>query len=216
MLAGGPAEILKLGNTYRPLVMVKGKPLIDWTIAAVKKAGYSHIIIVGSKEVLSEIYKHLGESGIEYIEERQHLNTAKTLQLVKDKIKSTFLFVPCDHYFEIDLKDMEHYHLQSRTTCTLAVYAGTKHAWTKSSIVRMEGNHIMEYFESPAQAKTHLTALMIGFAEPEIFDNIPAAQISYSLQKDVFTELAKQKKLTGYLYDGIWKNIHDKNDAKYL
>ena len=107
ILTGGPSSNLKVGSTYRPLVKLKDKTLIDILIAKVRKAGYDDIIIIGSKQVLSEIFKELGETGITYIEEKKHLNTAKTLQLAKDMIKTSFLFIPCDHYFEIDLKEME-------------------------------------------------------------------------------------------------------------
>jgi NDP-sugar pyrophosphorylase family protein len=216
ILAGGPSENLKVGDTFRPLVKIKGKHLIQIIIERVRKAGYEHILIIGSKEVLSEIYKVLGEGGIEYIEEKVHLNTAKTLQLAKSRIKSTFLFVPCDHYFEIDLKEMELYHKHNNIPCTLAVYSGTEYEWTKTSIVKMEGNKIVEYIANPEHVDTHLTSLMIGFAQPEIFDIIPSAEISYSLQKDVFPELAKQGKLVGYIYPGKWKNIHSKKDAEEL
>ena len=216
ILAGGQSINLQVGKTYRPLIKVKGKPLIELIIANVRKAGFSDIIIVGSKEVLSEIYKLLGEMGIDYIEEKKHMNTAKTLQLAAGRIKSTFLFVPCDHYFEIDLKEMEIYHKHNKGICTLAVYSGVEYEWKKSSIVKMGGNKIVEYTETPKYVKTHLTSLMIGFAEPELFDSIPSADIAYSLQEDVFPDIAKKGSLIGYLYSGKWKNIHSIKDVKDL
>jgi len=216
ILAGGDPDNLKLGDTYRPLVRIKNKPLIEVIIENARKAGYDYFCIIGSKEVLSEIYKVLGEEGIEYIEEKKHLNTAKTLQLARSRVKSTFLFVPCDHYFEIDLKSMENYHRHNDTVCTLAVYSGTEHEWKKSSIVEMEGNNIVGYSEIPKSMQTHLTALMIGFAETEIFEMIPSADIPYSLQKDVFPELARKRKLVGYIYSGKWKNIHHQRDVETI
>lgn len=214
ILAGGDPCNLKAGSTYRPLIKIKGKYLIELIIEKARKAGYESIVIIGSKEVISEIYKILGEHGIEYIEEKNHLNTAKTLQLAKEKIKSTFLFIPCDHYFEIDLRDMEIYHRRNDYKCTLAVYSGTEYEWKKSSVVKIEGNRITEYLETPKYVETHLTSLLIGFAEPEIFEYIPSAEISYSLQKDLFPELAKKGMLLGYIYSGKWKNIHSVEDVK--
>ncbi len=218
ILAGGPPKNLFVpeANTYRPLLKINGKFLILDIIEKLKKTGYNDVIIVGSKEVLSEIYKNIGESEVTYIEEKNHLGTAKTLQLAEEKVKGTFIFVPCDHYFEIDLKDMELYHKKNQGISTLVVYSGTKHAWDKSSIVELEGNVIKKYMEHPKKKSSFLTSLLIGFAEPEIFSFIPKAKLSYSLQEDVFPEIAKKGKLIGYLFSGEWSNIHSKEDTKEI
>lgn len=217
ILAGGkPVNLyVKSAKCYRPLLDIGGRTLIEDILAKVTKAGFSEIIIIGGKEVLSEIYKKIGEGKdvvIEYIEEKTHLNSANTLLLAKPKIKDTFLFVPCDHYFEVDLQAMEKYHKHQGGLATLAVYSGTDYVWSKSSIVDLDGNLITKYEEKPEKNKTFLTALMMGFLEPEVFNLIPK-NLSYSLQDDVFTELAKKKQLYGYLYSGVWKNIHTKEDA---
>jgi mannose-1-phosphate guanylyltransferase len=214
ILAGGPAHELKAGESYRPLLRVRGRPLIVDIVDKVRHAGYEHVIIVGSKEVLSHIFRVVGERGIEYVEEREHLGTAHTLALAREKLSQTFLFVPCDHYFELDLQKMEQYHLQHRGAVTLAVYSGKKYAWQRSAMVEVEGNLITSYVEHPKESVSYLTSLMIGFAEPEIFNRIPSAALPYSLQEQVFVELAKQRKLIGYLFSGIWKNVHSRADTR--
>lgn len=216
ILAGGPSKNLKSEDTYRPLIKVKGKPLIKHLIDKAESAGYSDIIIVGSKEVLSEIYKIIGDSDIDYIEEKKHLGIAKTLQHAQEKIKGTFLFMLCDHYFELDLRKMEEYHKRNHKIVTLAVYSGTKYSWGSSSIVELEGNLIVEYKEHPKNRTSYLTSVMVGFAEPSIFEFIPKAELTYSLQEDVFPELAKKRELIAYIFSSKWKNIHDKEDVKDL
>ncbi len=223
ILAGGEPERLyskEIGN-YRPLARIKGKSLIQDIIEKARKANYSEILIIGSKQVLSAIYNEIGDGksldvSIEYLEEKEHLGSGKTLSLAKGHIKSTFLFVPCDHYFEINLEEVEAYHKRNKATATLVIYSGTAHEWKKSSIVSLEGNLIVKYIEKPKYVETHLTSLMIGFAEPEIFSSIPSGQITWSLQENIFTELAKKKKLVGYVYSGKWKNIHSKKDVEEL
>jgi NDP-sugar pyrophosphorylase family protein len=214
ILAGGSPKNLRVGETCRPLLKVRGKPLIVDIIDKVKHAGYETIVIIGSKDVLSAIFRVVGEAGIEYIEEKEHLGTAKTLALAKARLTQTFLFLPCDHYFELDLKQMETYHKHNKGVATLAIYSGKKYAWPQSSMVELEGNLITSYTEHPKETLSYLTSLLIGFAEPEIFDYIPSAALPYSLQEDVFVELARQGKLVGYLFSGKWKNIHRKEDAK--
>ncbi|MDO8564312.1 MAG: sugar phosphate nucleotidyltransferase [Nanoarchaeota archaeon] len=224
ILAGGPSEnlLIKGKDIYRPLVEIKGKTLIKHSIEQAKAGGYNYILIIGSKKVLSAIYSNLGDGKdmqveIEYLEEKEHLGSGKTLALAKDKIKSTFLFLPSDHYFEkLDIKKIEEYHKLNKGVATLVVYSGTTNEWAKSSIVDLEGNKIKIYEEKPKNVKTHLTALMTGIAEPEIFDYIPSGKINWSLQENIFTELAKKELLIGYIFSGKWKNIHDKHDLVNL
>ncbi len=223
VLAGGSPEKLYMPEMklYRPLVKIKGRTLIEDIIGKANKAGYNDILIIGSKEVLSAIYNELGDGkgldvNIEYLEEKEHLGSAKTLSLAKPHIKNTFLFVPCDHYFETSLEEVENYHKRNKGTATLVIYSGTAHEWKKSSIVSLEGNLIVKYVEKPKYVETHLTSLMIGFAEPEIFGMVPAGKLTWSLQENIFTELAKRKKLVGYVYSGKWKNIHSRKDTEEL
>ncbi len=223
ILAGGSPEKLYIPGikAYRPLVRIGGKSLIQDIIEKAKKAGYPDILIMGSKEVLSSIYNELGDGkligvSIEYLEEKEHLGSAKTLSLARNYIKGTFLFLPCDHYFEMDLLEVEAYHKRNKGIATLVTYSGTAHEWKKSSIVSLEGNIIVKYVEKPKYVDTHLTSLMIGFAEPEIFNSVPEGKITWSLQENIFSELARKKRLVGYLYSGRWKNIHSEADVEEL
>ena len=96
------------------------------------------------------------------------------------------------------------------------VYAGTSDEWKSSSLVDLEGNKIRLYEEQPKKIKTHLTALMMGFLEPEVFQLIPASKVYWSLQENVFATLAKRNQLVGYLFSGRWRNIHKKEDLFIL
>ena len=201
---------------YRPLLPIGKKTLIEDSIQKVRDAGFDQIYVVGAKEILAAIFQVLGENGIIYVEEEKHLGSAKTLSLLRNKIKNTFLFVASDHFFDIDLRAVEKYHLEHKGVVTLVTYSGSEHEWNKSSIVKLEGNKITEYSESPGKVKTHLTSILVGFAEPEIFDFIPKSDVTYSLQTGVFPQVAKEGKLIGYLFSGTWKNIHSAQDVKEL
>ncbi|RMF55446.1 hypothetical protein D6745_02140 [Candidatus Woesearchaeota archaeon] len=217
ILAGGPPQnLLTKKGIYRPLIRIKDKTLIEDIISKLRNSGFEQIFIIGSKKILAAIFQVIGETGIVYVEETKHLGTAKTLSLLRSKLRNTFLFVPCDHYFELDLRAIEKYHLENKGIVTLVVYSGVEHEWKKSSIVKLEGNRITEYVESPKYVKTHLTSILIGFAEPTVFGYIPKSDINYSLQKDLFVQLAKEGKLIGYIFSGKWKNVHSEDDAKEI
>ena len=221
ILAGGEPEKLYIKelSAYRPLVKINNTPLIVDIIRKVRQAGYTSVIIIGAKEVLSAIYNNAGDGKelnvrIDYVEEKEHLGSGKSLSLAKPYIKNTFLLLPCDHYFEIDLSDLEQYHQRNKKAATLVVYAGTEDEWNKSSIVRLEGNLIVDYIDRPKKADTHLTAIMIGLMEPAVFNSIPPGKISWSLQENVFPALAKKRELVGYIFAGKWRNVHTKADVE--
>ena len=58
VLAGGPAKGLWMpdAKTYRPLIHVKGRPLIVDTLLKLRASGISEAIIIGSHKVNSAIF----------------------------------------------------------------------------------------------------------------------------------------------------------------
>jgi dTDP-glucose pyrophosphorylase len=220
ILAGGDPEklFIKELKTYRPLVKIGKKTLIEDNILKCKKEGFKNIIIVGSQKLISKLYEILGngtEYGVSiiYVEEKKELGSAKSLELVKDYIKTDFLFLPCDFYFDFDIKKLLEFHRSHNGVVTVGIHAGTSYDWRKG-IVQMDGYKIIDYEEKPKKPKTYLVAVFIGFMKPEIFDYIPPGDVFWSLQENVFPRLAKEGKLVGYPIAGNWVNIHTKEDLK--
>jgi len=216
ILAGGPAKGLWVpdAKTYRPLVRVKGKPLIADTLQKLRASGISEAIVVGSHKVNSAIFNEVGNGSslgipVKYVEEKEHKGSAHTLWLAREHLKGTFLFLPCDHYFDFDLNTIFSFHRKQESLITLAVYYGTAFEWTKTSLVRMDGPLITEYWEKPAKPQSHLIATMTGYAEPEAF----ALLDSKGSLDSQFAKLSKMRKLSGCLVSGSFVNVHSKKDA---
>lgn len=220
ILAGGNAEKLKVGNTYRPLVDIGGKMLIEDMIEKTKKIDFNNVAIVGQSKLLNEIFKKIGNGkelgvNIKYIEEEMPLGSAKTLEMSKPFIDSTFMFLPCDHYFNFDLKEMLKFHKTQNYVVTLGVYAQTNFEWN-TSVVRVAGHRIVEYVEHTKKPKSHLRGVMIGFAEPSVFNYIPSGKIHCSLQENVFQDLVKDKLISAFLVSGDWVNVHEEKDVSLV
>jgi len=148
-----------------------------------------------------------------YIEEAKELGTAKTLELAKKNLKGDFLFLPCDHFFDIDLKELYQFHLTHEGVATLGIHAKTSFDWN-TSIVVLKGFRIIDYEEFPKVPKTHLISIFIGFMNDEIFDSIPPGDIHWSLQENLFPKLAKDGQLVGYPISGNWVNVHSRKDVE--
>jgi mannose-1-phosphate guanylyltransferase len=222
ILAGGNPEklFIKELGTYRPLVSIGKNKLIEHIVLKCREGGFSNIVIIGQTQLVSKIYEVLGNGSkhdvnITYIEENKELGSGKTLELAKHYAKSDFLFLPCDHWFDFDLKKLNDFHKTNDAITTLAVHARTSFDW-KTSIVEMEGYRIVNYEEFPKKPKTHLVSVFIGFMSPEIFNNVPPGEVFWSLQEHVFPKLAKEGKLVGYPVAGHWVNVHTRSDVEKI
>ena len=220
-LAGGKKKDIMIEDTeiLRPLVDIGGKTLIEDNIERCRIAGYTNIFIVGSSFLISKLYEVLGDGkkygvSIKYVEDSKPLGTAKTLERVKDYIKSDFLFLPCDHYFDFDIKKVRDFHITNKSTATIAVHARTNISPEKFGIVEMDGSQITYLEEHPKEPKSNLIGVFIGFLKPEIFDYIPPGNIRWSLQENVFPKLVKEGKMCGYPVPSNWANIHTMRDVK--
>lgn len=216
LLAGGPDKGLwsEDARKYRPLIPVRGKPLLAHSIEHLKAAGFSEIIVVGSHKVNSAIFSVFGNGessgiAIKYVEEKEHEGSAHTLSLARPHVSGTFLFLPCDHYFDFDLSTVLKFHERQDNPATLAIYYGTGFEWTKSSLVMVDGSLITRYWEKPAKPESHLVATMTGFAEPSLFSLLePRGPLDAQ-----FAKISKAGKLSGCLVSGNFANIHTKKDA---
>jgi len=215
ILAGGNSKRLwiKELNTYRPLVRINNHTLIEDIVQKVSAIGYKNFIFIGSKEVISATKPYLTDYNVLFIEETQEKGTAATLSLAKSYLKNTFLILPCDHYFDFNLKELENIHRSENFILTLAIYAGAKYRWEKTAMVDLNRNEIVGYWETPTERKTLLTSTFIGLVEPEIFDYIGNRK---SLQKDVFPLLIRKGKLGGAILQGNFVNVHSKDDVKMV
>jgi hypothetical protein len=159
ILAGGAPErlILKGSDVYRPLVSIGKKSLIEDIVYKCREAGFSNIVVVGFPAVVSKLYEALGNGSkfgvsIVYIEEDKALGSAKSLERARKYLKTDFLFVPCDHWFDFDLKKLGEFHRNNGGIATLAVHSKTSFDWN-TSIVEMDGYRIISYEEFPKKPK---------------------------------------------------------------
>jgi len=220
ILAGGKPEDLYIEElgVYRPLVKINGKRLVEYLVLKAREAGYHNQIVVGHSKVISKIYEILGNGknydvNIIYVEDDKPMGSAKTLERAKPYLKSDFLLLPCDHYFDFDLKKIRDFHVENGGAVTLAIHTRADYSW-RYGVVELDGKRIVNYDEKPKKPKTSLYSTLIGFFSPEVFDHIPPGDVKWSLQENVFNKLAKEGKMFGYPTSGRWFNIHTKEDVE--
>lgn len=213
ILAGGPEDKLKIDGVLKPLVKIKNKTVIENMIENFKKHKFSNIFIVGRKNVLSEIFKTVGDGSsyninFNYVEEKDEKpitvqDSARTLKLLSGKIKSPFICSYCDIIFNYDLDAIWNFHHSNRNLVTSLLK--TTQIPKKWGVVTVNGNKIINFIEKPKKINSNLVYTGIFISEPEIFD-IPGNSLEY----EIFPKLAEEEKLTGYICSGESRHIHEK------
>jgi len=214
ILVGGPEDRLKINGVLKPLVKIKNKTVIEHMIDNFKRYKFSNVYIVGRKNVLSEIFKTIGDGSsydvnFNYVEEKDEKpatlqDSARTLKLLRGKIKSPFICSYCDIVFDYDLDVIWNFHSSNKNMVTsLLKTTQTPRKW---GVVTVNGNKIMKFVEKPKKVNSNLVYTGIFISEPGILE-MPGNSLEY----EVFPKLAEEEKLAGYICSGNSKHIHEKN-----
>lgn len=209
ILAGGEGTRLR-PLTYeipKPLIPVKGKPLMEHTLDLLRKYEIKEVIIsVGY--MAEKIIEHFGDGSkfgikIEWIVEDKPLGTAGPLRLLRNKAKDTFLLIWTDVLAEVDLFDFMNFHLTHSGVATIALT--TVEDTTRYGVAAIKGNRILKFVEKPKKGKEPSNLINSGIAilEPEIFNYLKKTGHSM-IEKDIYPRLAGDGRLYGYPFEGQW------------
>ncbi|MFH0928957.1 MAG: sugar phosphate nucleotidyltransferase [Candidatus Aenigmatarchaeota archaeon] len=214
ILAGGDEDKLKFNGVLKPLVKFKGKTVIERMIENFRRYNFLDIFLVGRKNTLSEIFKSLGDGSgfginLNYVEEKvgksaTTQDSARTLKLLKDKVKTTFICSYCDILFNYNLDVVWNFHKGNSAVVTNLLK--TTQTPAKWGVVTMNGNQIEKFSEKPNKTNSNLIYTGIFISHPDIF-NMPGNSLEY----DVFPKMANMGRLAGFICSGSSGHIHEKN-----
>lgn len=201
-------------DDFRVLSEVKGELVIIHTIKLLQSYNFKNLFIIGEKRVLSKIFEILGTGqeqlvNIEYVEDVNPKGSAYSLSLLKDRIDSTFLVIPGDNYFNMDLNSFWEFHAKSNNTITLAITSSDNP--TRLGVVDLQGSEVTGFEQKPEKSDNYLVWTGIMICEPELL-----YKDAYSVEDDLIPELIEMDSLSGFTFTGEWKNIHTKSDVKEL
>lgn len=212
ILAGGQGVKMR-PFTYempKPMIPVKGRPILQHIIKSIRDAGITDVIIVIDKQLGGNIQKFFGDGSnfgvnITYIVEKERAGTAGAIRLAKDKLTEPFLLYYSDVLAEIDLLAFMEFHKSASSVMSAALNATDK--FSDYGVVKLQGNTIVDFVEKPRKNDTFgLVNAGIFLAEPEIFDYLPA-KTPASLENEVLPQLARRGQLSGYPFSGKWFDI---------
>ena len=215
LMAGGKGtRLLPLTKKIpKPLLKIKGVPIIEKIILKFKKQGFNNFII--SVNYLGhKIRNYLGNGkrlnvNISYISEKKYLGTAGSLFLI-DLKKTNFPMIisNADLISDVDFSNLVDYHNKKKADITICA---------KNKLFEMPYGEIVEKNEKVQSLKekpkiTHLVNAGIYVIEKKFFKNSYEKKIM--MNEFLTRQIKKNKKIFCYPVYENWIDIGNKIDYK--
>lgn len=226
IVAGGIGGRLKplTNDIPKPMIEVKGKPILLHILELLKKYGISDFIfaLCYLPDIITSFFgdgKKFGVN-INYIFEDPNnpKGTAGAIIGSKEFINETFIVTYGDILRDLGIGDMIDFHKKNNAFGTLNIYKReSKDA--KSMVVIDDKNRILNFIERPQRDNLKEEYIWVNgsfyILEPEIFDWIPKNKKS-DFGKDIFPKLLKLKKpLCAYPSEGYLVDIGNMGKLEY-
>jgi len=204
LAAGRGTRLRPLGlGLPKPMVLVGGKPLLEYTIDLLTQFGVREIVINLNYQQ-EMIRRHFGNGSrwgihIHYSHEKRLLGTAGGVKAVEGFFDKTFLVWYGDNLCYFDLRELMIFHNSKGGIATLALH--TRSDPCKSGIVSMgDGGRIERFLEKPRRSQlfSNLVNSGIYVLEPEVLNYIPKEQF-FDFGKDLFPSLIKREEVFGFI-----------------
>jgi NDP-sugar pyrophosphorylase family protein len=212
ILAGGAGLRLRPLTEDMPkaMIIIAGKPLLQWIIEWLKFNGISNIV-VGVAYKNEKIIDYFGSGKdfgvkIKYSVHTVEGGTSEGFRLaierhVKDNV---FLGINGDELVRIKTKEFLESHVANGGIVTLAV----SHYRSPFGVVEVDGTDILRFQEKPI-LRTHYVSVGTYIFSRQVLDYIPR---SGDIESTLFPRLASMRKLKAYVYDGFWATINTLKD----
>lgn len=213
IMAGGLGKRLmpRTENCPKPLLEVRGKPILQHIIESAKKSGFKNFII--SLNYLGYMIEDFFGDGqsfdvkITYIKEEEPLGTAGALSLINPVPSIPIIVANGDLISDIDFGDLLNFHLQNNAVASMAVRVFENRQ--NFGVVEIEGIDIVGFEEKPI-IKTKLNAGVYAL-NPEAL-----IAMEYDTKCDMpslFTKLQKRNnKILAYLMYESWTDVGREDD----
>lgn len=204
IVAGGRGERLKplTNNIPKPMVEIRGKPLLEHILNLLKKNGVKDFIfaLCYLPELIVEYFGDGTKLGVKiaYTFEDPNLpfGTAGSILPAKNLISDTFIVTYADIIRDLEIKEMILFHKSSESLTTINVYKHTGNNF-KSQIKFNKNNLLSSFQEFKAGRKpgkeVNWSNGSFYIFEKEIFKYIPSNKKS-DFGKDIFPKLIKANK----------------------
>ncbi len=209
ILAGGLGERLRplTDKVPKPLLPVKGKPIVQHAIENFKKHGIKDIVLsVGYRADKIKEYFGDGEKfgvKISYCVEDEPLGTGGAIKKASKGIKKKFIAINGDNIADFDWTAILKAHKKKEARITLALYPVED--VTKYGIAELKDDRIINFIEKPSveEAPSNLNNAGGYVMEPESLEILPEGKSS--IERDCFEKFCgKYGSVYAFSHQGYW------------
>lgn len=205
IMAGGKGTRIRevAADIPKPMIRVKGKPVLEYQLLNLKENGIRDIILVVG--YLSDSIKaYFGDGSqlglnIEYINEDEPLGTAGALFFLRGKIKEDFLLLMGDLITGVDFNRFMDFHIRGGKTATLFVHPNS-HPYDSDIIVADKDGVVKEVLSKngvrSSYYRNRVNAGIYAFSE-KILELIPEKKKT-DLDKELIRPLIEKGQVDAY------------------
>jgi len=208
ILAGGLGTRLRplTESIPKPLLPIKGKPIIEYAILNFKKYDITDIVLsVGYRA--TQIKEYFGDGSrwgvnIEYCIEDEPLGTGGAIRKAAEKEHGTFLVINGDNLADFNWRELIDTHKRTQAKITLALFPVED--VTQFGIAELEGERIKRFIEKPKkeEAPSNLNNAGGYVMEREVLNILPSGFCM--IERDCFEKICPQGGVFSYLHKGQW------------
>jgi NDP-sugar pyrophosphorylase family protein len=212
LLAGGKAE--RLGEAAqglpKPLVLVAGFPLAEYTVARLVEAGVTRVVVAcraGQEEVFVDALAGLG-AAIEPVGEEEPLGRGGGLRLAASRRQEDgpVLALNGDELLDVDLGALLEEHERGGAAATIVV------AQVRSpfGVVDLEEDGTVTGFREAPLLPDWVNSGVYVLGE-EALSRLPERG---DHEQTTFPELAAERKLRAFRHEGVWLTVNTPKDLR--
>jgi len=209
LLAGGLGTRLRplTNETPKPLLPIKGKPIIEHTMLNLKKHGITEIILsIGYKAEKIQEYFGNGEKlgvEIEYCIEDEPLGTGGAIKMATENIKGPFVLLWGDNLSDVNVTQMIDFHKERSAKLTMLL---TQREDTENwGCAVLDGEHIVSFVEKPKREEAPSTWINAGvfIVDPSAIVMLPDGKSSF--EHECLEKLCgAEGSVFAFLHKGQW------------
>lgn len=208
ILAGGLGTRLRplTENTPKPLLPIKGKPIIEHALLNFKKHGITDVVLsIGYRADLIKEYFGDGSKwgmNISYCVENEPLGTGGAIREASRGINETFLAINGDNLSDFNWTEIINTHNTTGAKITLALFPVED--VTQYGIAELENGQVKRFIEKPTpeEAPSNLNNAGGYVMEPEILEILPEGFCM--IERDCFEKLSPMGVIYSHCHNGQW------------
>ena len=208
ILAGGLGTRLRplTNDTPKPLLPVKGKPILQHIIEHLQQQGIKKIIIsIGYKAEIVQAYFGDGSKykvQLSYSVENEPLGTGGAVKQAAQHLSKPFFLIWGDNLMDLDYHEMYTSYLRHAPQVTMALTP--REDVENFGVALLQEHKIITFIEKPKREEAPSNLINAGafVIEPSCLQMLPEGKSS--IEKDCFEKLAPLGEISAYQHQGQW------------